>query len=185
MLFRSTAVDLNIDIHDLGSIVTTKLAIMPNVAAGGAAMLHLDGRGLELQSISVDGKPLADADYSHDESGVQIVGLTGACVVETIAKCHPENNTALEGLYLSGGMYCTQCEPEGFRRIGFYPDRPDVMSIFTVRLEAARAYPQLLSNGNLMETGHCGTERHFAIWHDPHKKPSYLCAIKITNDCCE
>ena len=79
--FLVTAVDLNIDIHDLGSIVTTKLDIMPNVAAGGAAMLHLDGRGLELQSISVDGKPLADADYSHDESGVQIVGLTGACVV--------------------------------------------------------------------------------------------------------
>jgi aminopeptidase N len=140
--FLVTAVDLNIDIHDLGSIVTTKLAVTPNPTAGGAGILHLDGRGLELQSISVDGNPLADADYSHDESGLQITGLTGACVVETIAKCHPETNTALEGLYLSGGMYCTQCEPEGFRRIGFYPDRPDVMSIFTVRLEAARTYPQ-------------------------------------------
>ena len=132
--FLVTAVDLNIDIHDLGSIVTTKLAVTPNPAVGGAGILHLDGRGLELESISVDGEPLADADYRHDESGLQITGLTGACVVETIAKCHPESNTALEGLYLSGGMYCTQCEPEGFRRIGFYPDRPDVMSIFTVRL---------------------------------------------------
>ena len=182
--FLVTAVDLNIDIHDLGSIVTTKLAVTPNPAAGGAGILHLDGRGLELKSISVDGKSLADTDYSHDESGLQITGLTGACVVETIAKCHPETNTALEGLYLSGGMYCTQCEPEGFRRIGFYPDRPDVMSIFTVRLEAARTYPQLLSNGNLIETGNCGTDRHFAIWHDPHPKPSYLFAAVVGDlDC--
>ena len=74
--FLVTAVDLNIDIHDLGSIVTTKLAVTPNPAAGGAGILHLDGRGLELQSISVDGKPLADTDYSHDESGLQITGLT-------------------------------------------------------------------------------------------------------------
>ena len=87
--FLVTAVDLNIDIHDLGSIITTKLAVTPNPADGGETMLHLDGRGLELQSVSVDGKPLAYTDYSHDESGLRIAGLTDACVVETIAKCHP------------------------------------------------------------------------------------------------
>ena len=182
--FLVTTVDLNIDIYDRGSIVTTKLAVAPNPAAGGVTKLQLDGRGLELQSILVDGKPLGDADYSYDEFGLQITGLTDACVVETISKCHPETNNALEGLYLSSGMYCTQCEPEGFRRIGFYPDRPDVMSIFNVRLESARAYPQLLSNGNLIETGYCGTDRHFAIWHDPHPKPSYLFAAVVGDlDC--
>ena len=82
-------------------------------------------------------------------------------------------------MYLSGGMYCTQCEPEGFRRIGFFPDRPDVMTVFTVRIEATKRYPQLLSNGNLIETGDCGDDRHFAIWYDPHPKPSYLFAAVV------
>ena len=99
--------------------------------------------------------------------------------MRTRAECHPESNTALEGLYLSGGMYCTQCEPEGFRRIGFFPDRPDVMTVFTVRIEADRRFPQLLSNGNLIETGDIGEGRHYALWHDPHPKPSYLFACVV------
>ncbi|MFZ8924388.1 MAG: aminopeptidase N, partial [Candidatus Puniceispirillaceae bacterium] len=174
--FLVTNVDLNIDIHDQETMVTTKLQITPNPAVTGGQTLQLDGRDLTLHTVTIDGKPLAKDAYRLDQTGLYIDGIDRNCVIETIAECHPETNTALEGLYLSGGMYCTQCEPEGFRRIGFYPDRPDVMSIFTVRLEAAQRYPQLLSNGNLVETGDCGNGRHFAIWHDPHPKPSYLFA---------
>ena len=174
--FLVTNVDLNIDIHDQETMVTTKLQITPNPAVTGGQTLQLDGRDLTLHTVTIDGKPLAKDAYWLDQTGLYIDGIDRNCVIETIAECHPETNTALEGLYLSGGMYCTQCEPEGFRRIGFYPDRPDVMSIFTVRLEAAQRYPQLLSNGNLVETGDCGNGRHFAIWHDPHPKPSYLFA---------
>ncbi|MBL6595618.1 MAG: aminopeptidase N [Candidatus Puniceispirillum sp.] len=174
--FLVTNVDLNIDIHNQETMVTTKLQITPNPAVTGGQTLQLDGRDLTLHTVTIDGKPLAKDAYRLDQTGLYIDGIDRNCVIETIAECHPETNTALEGLYLSGGMYCTQCEPEGFRRIGFYPDRPDVMSIFTVRLEAAQRYPQLLSNGNLVETGDCGNGRQFAIWHDPHPKPSYLFA---------
>ncbi|MDC1383627.1 aminopeptidase N [Candidatus Puniceispirillum sp.] len=182
--FLVTSADLDIDIHDHQTIVTTKLLIAPNLKATGLATLHLDGRSLNLKSVFVDGIQLADDAFQLDDNGIQITGLTSHHVVETIAHCHPETNTALEGLYLSDGMYCTQCEPEGFRRIGFFPDRPDVMTVFTVRIEAAQHYVQLLSNGNLVETGDCENGRHFAIWHDPHPKPSYLFAAVVGDlDC--
>ncbi len=174
--FLVTAADLNIDIKDDQTTVTTKLSITQNPEANGPNILHLDGRSLQLKSISVDGVVLTNDSFHLDDNGIQIEGLTGQHIVETIAECHPETNTSLEGLYLSGGMYCSQCEPEGFRRIGFFPDRPDVMAIFTVRIEAAKRFVQLLSNGNLIETGYCANDRHFAIWHDPHPKPSYLFA---------
>ena len=182
--FLVTSADLDIAIHDHQTIVTTKLTIAPNLNSVGSAILYLDGRSLDLKSVFVDGVQLADDDFHLDDNGIQITGLTGQHTVETIVHCHPETNTALEGLYLSGGMYCTQCEPEGFRRIGYFPDRPDVMTVFTVRIEAARRYVQLLSNGNLVETGDCENGRHFAIWHDPHPKPSYLFAAVVGDlDC--
>ena len=90
----------------------------------------------------------------------------------------PSANTQLSGLYRSNGTYCTQCEAEGFRRITFFPDRPDVMSVYTTRIEADKAQaPVLLSNGNLVENGDAPGKRHFVVWHDPHPKPSYLFAL--------
>jgi aminopeptidase N len=174
--FLVASADLDINIHDHRTIVTTKLAITPNPDAIEPVNLQLDGRAIQLMSISVDGVELRDDAFELDDNGIQISGLTGPHIVETISQCHPETNTALEGLYLSGGMYCTQCEPEGFRRIGYFPDRPDVMTVFTVRIEAHKRFSQLLSNGNLIETGDCDNNRHFAIWLDPHPKPSYLFA---------
>lgn len=174
--FLVDSADLGINIYDHQTIVTTKLVIAPNPNAIVSNVLKLDGRAIQLESVSLDGVQLSADEFELDDNGLYIRGLTGRHTVETITQCHPEANTALEGLYLSGGMYCTQCEPEGFRRIGYFPDRPDVMTVFTVRIEADKRFLQLLSNGNLVETGDCDNNRHFATWHDPHPKPSYLFA---------
>ncbi|MEC7362274.1 MAG: aminopeptidase N [Pseudomonadota bacterium] len=166
---------LDISIHDDRTFVTTTLEL----ERVGDDPFLLNGRDLALHELSIDGRVLDEADWPVSEAGLSLSDLPDKCVVRTRAECHPESNTALEGLYLSGGMYCTQCEPEGFRRIGFFPDRPDVMTVFTVRIEADRRFPQLLSNGNLIETGDIGEGRHYALWHDPHPKPSYLFACVV------
>jgi len=166
---------LDISIFDDRTFVTTTLEL----ERIGDDPFLLNGRELTLHELSIDGRVLDEADWPVSEAGLSLEGLPAKCVVRTRAECHPESNTALEGLYLSGGMYCTQCEPEGFRRIGFFPDRPDVMTVFTVRIEAGRQFPQLLSNGNLVETGEVGDDRHYALWHDPHPKPSYLFACVV------
>ena len=166
---------LDISIFEDRTFVTTTLEL----ERVGDGPFLLDGRELTLHELSIDGRLLDEADWPVTEAGLSFEGLPEKCVIRTRAECHPESNTALEGLYLSGGMYCTQCEPEGFRRIGFFPDRPDVMTVFTVRIEAGRQFPQLLSNGNLVETGEIGDDRHYALWHDPHPKPSYLFACVV------
>ena len=166
---------LDIAIFDDRTYVTTTLEL----ERVGDDPFLLNGRDLTLHELSIDGRLLDEADWPVSEAGLSLDDLPAKCVVRTRAECHPESNTALEGLYLSGGMYCTQCEPEGFRRIGFFPDRPDVMTVFTVRIEAGRQFPQLLSNGNLVETGEIGEDRHYALWHDPHPKPSYLFACVV------
>ena len=166
---------LDISIFDDRTFVTTTLEL----ERVSEAPFLLNGRDLTLHELSIDGRILDEADWPVTEAGLSLEGLPARCVVRTRAECHPESNTALEGLYLSGGMYCTQCEPEGFRRIGFFPDRPDVMTVFTVRIEADRRFPQLLSNGNLVETGDSDGGRHYALWHDPHPKPSYLFACVV------
>ena len=137
--------------------------------------LRLDGEELELLKLTVDGAPAEPA----FENGQLVVALTGAsAVVETEVAIAPEKNSQLMGLYASGGILCTQCEAEGFRRITFFPDRPDVLSRYTVRLEANRAaYPVLLANGNPVEEGAGEDGRHHAVWEDPFPKPSYLFAI--------
>ena len=171
---------LNIDIHGDHTQVTTTLSL----ERLNSAPFLLHGRDLELQSLRIGDAIIAAADWPLTDDGLMLADLPEQVVVETVSICHPETNTALEGLYLSGGMYCTQCEPEGFRRIGFYPDRPDVMTVFTVRIEADRAFPQLLSNGNLIETGDTPNDRHYALWHDPHPKPAYLFACVVGDlDC--
>jgi aminopeptidase N len=137
--------------------------------------LRLDGEELELLSLRVDGEAVEPV----FEDGRLVVALAGGpAVVETEVAIAPENNSQLMGLYASGGILCTQCEAEGFRRITFFPDRPDVLSRYSVRLTADRArYPVLLANGNPVEEGDAGEGRHFAVWEDPFPKPCYLFAI--------
>ena len=139
--------------------------------------LRLDGDDIRLVSVSVDGRELARADYALDQTALTLSDLPDACEVEVVSTCVPSENTTLMGLYVSGGRFCTQCEAEGFRRITFYPDRPDVLSVFTTRIQASRDYPYLLSNGNLTASGDLPDGRHFAEWHDPFPKPAYLFAL--------
>jgi len=139
--------------------------------------LVLQGEQLEFISAFCDGVPLAAQQMVLTAEALTITGLPPQCELKIISQTDPYHNTALEGLYASGDMLCTQCEPEGFRRIAYFSDRPDVMSIFTTRIEADLKYPNLLSNGNLEQTGLCEGGRHFAVWHDPHPKPSYLFAL--------
>src|SRR6478672_6173511 len=174
-------VDLDFTLDPKATKVKSKLRLRPNPKAGtDGRPLFLDGEGLVLQSLALDGKPLGLDDYCLDEKSLTILKVPARpFTVETITLCDPEANTALSGLYRSRGTYCTQCEPEGFRRITFFLDRPDVLAVYTVRIEAdAEMAPVLLSNGNPVGAGKVpGTEKHFALWHDPHPKPSYLFAL--------
>ncbi len=175
--YRADKVDLDFQLRDDRTIVKSKVAYFR--ASDEADILVLDGRDLELASISLNGRTLQENEYALDESGLKIKGINEnsfSLEIETII--YPANNTALEGLYVSNDTYCTQCEAEGFRKITYFPDRPDIMSTFTVRIEAdALRYPVLLSNGNLEQSGTLENGRHFALWHDPFPKPCYLFAL--------
>ena len=187
--FLVDSVYVNIDIKDDATDVTTKLTLHRSPGTAKDSALWLDRHDVELVRLIIDSHDLPIEEDMPENltltaQGLSVAGLGDTAMIEVQSRCYPQNNTALEGLYLSGGMYCTQCEPEGFRRIGFFPDRPDVMSVFTVRIEASQTFPQLLSNGNLIESGHVGLDRHFAVWHDPHPKPSYLFALVVGDlDC--
>jgi len=144
--------------------------------------LVLDGDELKLVSIAIDGKPLADNSYAATPDQLEISDLPEGkrFTLEIATEINPTTNRQLSGLYRSSNVYCTQCEAEGFRRITYYYDRPDVLSVYTVRIDADRqAAPILLSNGNPVDSGSVEgkPDRHFAIWHDPHPKPSYLFAL--------
>ena len=141
--------------------------------------LVLLGRDLELKSIKLNGQELGQHEYTLDSEQLSITHAPEQVQLEICVLIHPETNTQLEGLYQAGDLFVTQNEPEGFRKITYYPDRPDVLSVFTTRVEADKKYPVLLANGNLLETGEAGAERHYAIWEDPTKKPSYLFACVI------
>jgi len=159
--------------------VKSRLAMHANYDRTAAARpLVLDGADLKLVSIKLDGVELLPGSYTIREEELVIPVVPEKFVLEVETEISPKANTALEGLYISGPMMCTQCEAEGFRRITYYPDRPDVMAVYTVRLEADRATaPVLLANGNLVEKGELPGGRHFAVWHDPFRKPSYLFAV--------
>jgi aminopeptidase N len=144
---------------------------------GEPCPLVLDGVNLTLARVALDGKVLEREVYQLDPEQLIIPQTPASFTLETETLINPDANTALEGLYMSGGRFCTQCEAQGFRRITYALDRPDVLSRFTVRLEADKRYPTLLSNGNLKEMGLCGENRHFAVWCDPYPKPSYLFAV--------
>lgn len=162
--------------------VSSKLKMRPNPLAGdNKGHLILDGELLKLKSLKLDGRELNEGeDYSLDEVSLTLHHVPNqAFELEVVTFCNPEANKALSGLYRSSGNYCTQCEAEGFRRITYYPDRPDVMAIFTVRVEGDQSdCPVLLSNGNLVEQGEARKEgHHYTLWHDPHPKPAYLFAL--------
>ena len=140
----------------------------------------LDGDELVLRSVTLDGETLAaDAFVATSDRLTILQPPNRPFVLETEVELDPSANTKLMGLYRSGRAYTTQCEAEGFRRITYFPDRPDVMAVYTTRIEADKAEaPVLLANGNLVDAGDlAGTGRHFAVWHDPFPKPSYLFAL--------
>ena len=138
----------------------------------------LDGEQLELVSLSIDGARLQETAYTLTDTSLTLHDVPDSFTLTTDVKIAPSQNTALSGLYMSGGRFCTQCEAVGFRRITFYPDRPDVMSKFKVELEADKEkYPILLSNGTPGETRDLGDGHHMAVWDDPHPKPAYLFAL--------
>ncbi|HEX5379825.1 MAG TPA: aminopeptidase N [Phenylobacterium sp.] len=139
--------------------------------------LVLNGERLKPISVAVDGRELSEAERTIDAEFLTVPGVPDAFVLETEVEIDPAANKALDGLYMSGGRFCTQCEAEGFRKITWYPDRPDVLSRFTVRIEAPRSFQRLLSNGNLLEAGDLGGGRHYAVWNDPFPKPCYLFAL--------
>ncbi|MGI8840334.1 MAG: aminopeptidase N, partial [Caulobacteraceae bacterium] len=128
-------------------------------------------------SVAVDGRVLEPAEHAVDAEWLTVPDVPAAFVLETEVEIDPQGNTALEGLYMSGGRFCTQCEAEGFRKITWFADRPDVLARFTVRVEAPAAFRHLLSNGNRVETGPLPGGRHFAVWNDPFPKPCYLFAL--------
>jgi aminopeptidase N len=156
--------------------VTATMAIVRNGA--GQEPLVLDGEQLKLLAIMIDGKPLASESYRLTEESLTIARVPERFTLAITTEISPAENTALEGLYLANGIFCTQCEAEGFRRITYFIDRPDNLSCYTTRIEADKAaYPVLLSNGNLVESGELGQSRHFAVWKDPFPKPCYLFAL--------
>ncbi len=175
------SVHLDFDLHPRETVVSARMEMRRNPEAEGPEIvpLELDGEELEHLSLRIDGRELDPSEYVIDDRRLVVPRPPAeSFVLETRVRIDPEGNTALSGLYRTGGNYCTQCEAEGFRRITWWPDRPDVLSRFTVRMEAdAAENPVLLSNGNLVEHGEVGEGRHYAIWEDPFRKPSYLFAL--------
>ncbi len=174
-------VHLDVTLDATQTRVVSRLQVRPN--PNGKAKtnsLRLDGMHIDLVSVKIDGETVEATKYKKDENSLTLKGVPSRPFkLEIVTDCNPEANTALSGLYRTRGIWCTQCEAEGFRRITYYLDRPDVLARFTTRIEAdIAAAPVLLSNGNLRERGTLtGGKRHYAIWVDPHPKPAYLFAL--------
>ncbi|MCP3668206.1 MAG: aminopeptidase N [Gammaproteobacteria bacterium] len=172
-------VDLVFDLDETETRVRSRLQMRRNFdSVRGEKELRLDGEHLELLSLRLDGKLLSTDAYELHETGLTLFQVPDQFTLETETRILPHENTALEGLYKSGGMFCTQCEAQGFRRITWYLDRPDVMARFTTTVNASQArYPVLLSNGNPVERRELGDGRHSVTWEDPFPKPAYLFAL--------
>ncbi len=168
------SVALRFELDEDRTVVTSTLRLR---ARGDERRIRLDGHDLELLSVAVDGRLLQSDEYRLDDESLSLE-LPPACELTITSACEPIANTALEGLYVSSGNFCTQCEAEGFRRITYFPDRPDVLSVFTTTIVGEKKkLPQLLSNGNRIETGELDDGKHYAVWHDPIPKPCYLFAL--------
>ncbi|MEN9776022.1 MAG: hypothetical protein RL322_3092 [Pseudomonadota bacterium] len=186
--WRVHQVELEFDLLPEATLVTARLSVERSLDAPADSPLELDGETLDLLEITVDGQVLDPARWTIEGTRLRIHGLPGRALVSTVSRLNPAANSTLSGLYLSNGNFFTQCEAEGFRRITWFPDRPDVMARFRVTLRAERSrWPVLLSNGNLIAHGDCpadtnafGIDRtgwHWATWDDPFPKPSYLFAL--------
>jgi aminopeptidase N len=169
-------VRLDFDLAPNTTRVKARLSIRRN--GDHSEPLVLDGVRLKAISVAVDGQVLTPGAYEISDDHLTVAQVPSAFTLETEVEIDPDNNKALEGLYMSGGRFCTQCEAEGFRKITWFADRPDVLARYDVRIEADKAaYPRLLSNGNLVEAGDLPGGRHFALWNDPFPKPCYLFAL--------
>ena len=170
--------DLHFYLTEEWAEVTASLALRRNGDSPATAPLVLHGQAMELLEVAVDGRTLAAGQYQLSDEQLTVEALPAVFTLRCKTRLKPQENTALEGLYKSQSMFCTQCEAEGFRRITYYLDRPDVMSEFTTTVEADKSrYPVLLSNGNPVARGDAGGGRHWVKWHDPFKKPAYLFAL--------
>ncbi|MFM6930792.1 MAG: aminopeptidase N, partial [Novosphingobium sp.] len=156
--------------------VQSTLKVRKNPAGEGTSQLRLNGDALEAKAVTVDGHPHNDWHMDGADLVIELPGDAHDVGIETLID--PTANTQLSGLYASNGLLCTQCEAEGFRRITFFPDRPDVLSVYSVRMSGDKtAFPVLLSNGNPTAAGDGADGTHWAEWHDPWPKPSYLFAL--------
>lgn len=173
--FTITESYLKFDIFEEYTIVTNKMKIVQ--LCDDIHELRLHGVGLELLDVTCNSKTVTDDMYKVDEESLTLYNVVGAFDLEVVTKIYPHKNTELEGLYKSNGMFCTQNEPEGFRRITYFLDRPDVMAKYTTKVIADKKYPTLLSNGNKKKCGEAENNRHFCVWEDPFAKPSYLFAL--------
>jgi aminopeptidase N len=172
--------DLRFELQADATLVKARLQVKrnPQSLSKNRALVLQGDKDLVLCRVVVNDQILTEQDYRRSEESLSIHDVPDAFVLETVTEIYPDQNTALEGLYRSDGMYCTQCEAEGFRRITFYLDRPDVMSVFTTTIEADKtAYPVLLSNGNPVASGDADDDRHWVTWEDPFPKPAYLFAL--------
>jgi aminopeptidase N len=180
------SVDLDVSLHATAARVRARLKFKPNPLAVAPAPVVLDGDELQLVALSLDDEPLSAERYSVTPDRLTIPQPPNrpfTLSIDTVID--PSANTQLMGLYRSGNTYCTQCEAEGFRRITYFPDRPDVMAVYTTRIEADKTEaPVLLANGNLTASGALPQGRHFTVWHDPFPKPSYLFALVGGNLAC-
>ena len=179
--FRVPDINLDFLLHPTETLVKSRMTVIRTPESDGGPFL-LNGKKLTLKSIEIDGENLDESDYSLNESGLTVHDPPDSFILSISNTINPSQNKELSGLYISRDMLCTQCEAEGFRNITYFPDRPDILSRYTVYIAASRAdYPVLLSNGELIDSGMISESRHFALWIDPHPKPSYLFALVAGN----
>jgi len=178
-------VELGFDLDPARTVVANRMTLRRNPASAQRE-IELHGEDIELVALRLNGRTLAEGEYVVEGTLLRIPAAPEEVTLEIETICVPESNTTLSGLYTSNGSFYTQCEAEGFRRITYFPDRPDVMARYTVMLRADKdKYPVLLSNGNLLDEGDLDDGRHYALWEDPFKKPSYLFALVAARLVCQ
>lgn len=175
--FTISDIDLVFDLDDTKTFISATSKVQQLKSSSD---LLLEGEGMILTSLKVNG--IEHSDFTKTETQLIVHNVQGEFTLEIITEVNPKENTALEGLYKSGDGFCTQCEAEGFRRITYYLDRPDVLARFTTKVIADKtAYPHLLSNGNRISQGDLDGGKHFVHWEDPFPKPAYLFALVAGN----